>query len=443
MEENMIERKVDPNDIVLPPNYKIEVLYTNLTTPISLAILDDGSFYVGDSGMSDNNGKLIKLTKNSSAVVVDGFTPPLTGITYYKNYFYISHRGKITRVSLDGEKIDLIQGLPSFGDHHNNRVEFGTDGKMYFGQGTATNSGVIGTDNRNWVKKHPYFHDYPGTNIELKGNNYQTPNFLTHSQIDNALTGGYSPFSVSSYSNEIINGVIRASGSILRANIDGSNMELIAWGLRNPFVTKFDRYNRLFTSNHGMDVRGSRPIANSPDEFRQINYGFWYGWPDYTDALPVTLPRFKPTDKKQPTFLLESHPMVPPKPLASFIPHSAIMGFDFNYNPQFGYVDHAFIAEFGAEAPGTTGGELIPHVGHQISTINMITGQILPFAKNKSGTFASYSDEGGFERPIDVVFGKDQALYVLDFGIHGHQGNRNSEAFIPNTGLIWKISKRI
>lgn len=47
----------------------------------------------------------------------------------------------------DGTKEDIISGLPSQGDHHNIQVIFGRDGKMYFGQGTATNSGVVGLDN--------------------------------------------------------------------------------------------------------------------------------------------------------------------------------------------------------------------------------------------------------------------------------------------------------
>lgn len=45
-------------------------------------------------------------------------------------------------VKADGSKQDVLTGLPSWGDHHNNRVVFGPDGYMYFGQGTATNSGV-------------------------------------------------------------------------------------------------------------------------------------------------------------------------------------------------------------------------------------------------------------------------------------------------------------
>ena len=48
-----------------------------------------------------------------------------------------------------------LRGLPSRGDHHNNQLTVGPDGKLYFGQGTATNSGVVGLDSfhMGWLAK--------------------------------------------------------------------------------------------------------------------------------------------------------------------------------------------------------------------------------------------------------------------------------------------------
>ncbi|MFJ7976693.1 hypothetical protein ACIQZI_13485 [Peribacillus sp. NPDC096379] len=80
-------------------------------------------------------------------------------------------------------------------------------------------------------------------------------------------------------------------------------------GLRNPFRLKFDRPNRLFCGNHGIDVRGNRPVNQSPDEFQWIRQGMWYGWPGYTGGQPVTNSMFKPEGTLQPTFLLRQHPM--------------------------------------------------------------------------------------------------------------------------------------
>jgi hypothetical protein len=74
---------------------------------------------------------------------------------------------------------------------------------MYFGQGTATNSGVVGIDNQGWVKRYPFFHDYPGQPIVLTGQNFNTENFLSQAPADRAYTGAYSPFGVPTASCEI------------------------------------------------------------------------------------------------------------------------------------------------------------------------------------------------------------------------------------------------
>ncbi len=432
------ERKLNPNDIALSSKFKIEIFAQGLDSPINIMFTKEYGMLIADAGVTDGNGKVLKYTENGFVVVADGFTPPLTGINFYKGNIYVSHRGFITIVKSDGKKEDILAGLPSFGDHHNNRVVFGIDGKMYFGQGTATNSGVVGEDN-DWAKKYPFFHDYPGTRIRLTGQNFKTSNILTGSkhEKENVHTGAFSPFGVQTDSGEVMRGITAASGSILRANPDGSQLELVAWGLRNPFRIKFDRRNRLYSTDHGMDERGSRHIANSPDGFWRIHKGVWYGWPDYTGGRPVVLPQFKPEGKPQPTFLIHPHPMNPPKPAAVFAPHSAAMGFDFNYNPEFGTIGDIYIAEFGSGAPGTTGGKPLPEVGHRVSRINLATGTIKNFAINKSGFAASHTDGGGFERPIDVVFGQSGDLYVLDMGI-----SAKGEGFVPKTGVVWKITHK-
>lgn len=432
------KRKLNPSDIKLPLGYSIDVFAQGLDTPINMIFTNDGQILVADAGVISGSGKVLRLLNNGFEIVAEGFNPPLTGINYFNGNIYVSHRGYITIVKPDGSKQDIISGLPSLGDHHNNRVVFGPDGKMYFGQGTATNSGVVGLDN-GWVENHPFFHDYAGCNIVLNGQNFLTEDIQTSSPNDYTCTGAYSPFGIQNAPYEIKKGIIRASGSILRANPDGSNLELVAWGLRNPFRLKFDRFNRLFSTNHGADVRGSRPIDNSPDEFQLIMPGIWYGWPDYTGGLPVTLPRFKAEGRPQPKFLIAKHPMLPPKPFSIFAPHSAIMGFDFNYDSNFGPYGDAYIAEFGSEAPETTGGKPLPGVGHRISKINMKTGKITNFAINKSGFAASYTGDGGFERPIDVVFGPDKAMYILDFAV---TPEGEPDEYYPKTGVIWRITRK-
>jgi len=105
--------------------------------------------------------KSLKYTSQDFEIIAEGFNPPLTGITYYRENIYVAHRGFITVIKRDGSKENVLEGLPSWGDHHNNKVVFGPDGKMYFGQGTATNSGVVGEDNEEWVTRYPFFSRLP------------------------------------------------------------------------------------------------------------------------------------------------------------------------------------------------------------------------------------------------------------------------------------------
>jgi len=425
-------RKLNPSDILLPEGYTIDVFAEGLTTPINITFTDQEEMLVADSGVTDGNGKVLKKTAQGFTVIADGFNPPLTGITMYQGNIYVSHRGYITVIQPDGTKKDIIDRLPSMGDHHNNRVVFGPDNKMYFGQGTATNSGVVGKDN-SWVKDHPFFHEYPGSRVQLVGQDFQTSDYLEDVENRTVSTGAYVPFGVTTYPGKLVDGIVRAGGSILRANPDGSDLELVAWGLRNPFRLRFDRYNRLFASNHGMDVRGSRPVANSPDEFQWIRPGVWYGFPDFTGGMPVTMSHFKPEGKSQPTFLFKNHPMQPPMPVTNFPPHSAAMGFSFNDDSSFAPTGDVFIAEFGPMHQRNEG-ERIPQVGHRVSRIDMQTGDLHVFAINKTGQPASVNNGGGFERPIDAVFGKNGELYIADFGLFPGPEARGS-------GVIWKITK--
>lgn len=430
-------RKLVTRDINLEPGYRIEVFAQGFDAPSCMAFTPEGDILVGESGYISGEPKVLRINNGQIDLVADGFLAPLSGITYKEREIYVSHLSKVTVIREDGTKRNIVEGLPSFGDHWNSNVTFGPDQKMYFGLGTATNSGVVGIDNL-WIDKHPNLCDHPGSYIMLVGQNYETrARFLEVEEI--ITTGAFSPYGVSNLPYEVRKGILKASGSILRTNPDGSEMELVAWGFRFPTHLKYDNFNRLFVSNQGPEVRGSRPIANAPDEFQLVQPGNWYGWPDFCGGEPVILPKFKPEGKRQPEFLLTSHPGIPMRPYAAFSNQSFIVGFDFNYNTSFGYYGDTFIAEFG------TGGRIedslitfYAGIGHRISRINMDTGEVTTFAINKSGFPAAISGEGGFERPVDVKFGPDGAMYIVDFGMNSPS---NPSFYYENTGVIWRITR--
>lgn len=440
LRENVAVRYIDPNDIVIPKGYKIEVFAEGLNSPSSILFTKTGDLYIADTGYITGRSSIQKYVNGHFEIFAENFNVPLIGINSRENDIYVSHQGTISVIKEDGTRNDLIVGLPSYGDYSNSRVDFGLDGKMYFGIGTATNSGIVGQDN-NWLYDRPFFHDYPGSYIILVGQNFPTKNVLLPSANETITTGAFSHYGESNVSYEIRKKEVRATGGILRSNLDGTDMELIAWGLRSIAYLKFDNSGRLFAANDGYDIRGSRPIANAPDEFQLIHPGKWYGWPDFSAGEPVTQAKFTPEGGKQPEFLLLNHPDIPPKPFATFPNNSTIIGFDFNYNTRFAPYGNAFIAEFGYIAPSTYEAMEPPYTGagHRVSQIDMKTGIVTTFALNKSGYPASSTEGGGLSRPADIAFGPDEAMYVVDMGTNP-VGSPN--VFVPYSGVIWRISRK-
>ncbi len=432
-------RYLNPADINVPSGYQVEVYAEGLNYPINMVFTETGDLLIAESGYLQEKSRILRLSNGVFDVITEEFVTPLTGINYLNGMIYASHRGYVTIVGFDGSKRNIISGLASNGDYPNYKVEFGPDGKMYFGQGSSTNSGVVGNDNV-WIHTSPLLCDYPGFYIMLNGQNYSTPNILLPEGTEEvAHTGAFSPYGVPNMPYEIRKGIVKATGSIMRANMDGTELELYVWGLRNAVRLKFDEAGRLFAANQGYDERGSRPIANASDHMYLIDQGLWYGWPDYTAGEAVTSSRFMPEGGRPVEALLVNYPNVPPVPFARIPPNSTIMGFDFSNSSDFGNRGSLYVAEFGSGWPDFNR-YLAPNpgLGHKVSKVDLFTGGVTSFAINKSGFPSSLTLEGGFGWPTDVVFGPDHAMYILDFGTNPRG---NLLEFIPNTGVIWRITK--
>lgn len=445
-------RPVNPADVALPPGYRIEQVATGLTFPTDVAFDEQGRLYVIEAGYSYGEEflepRLLRVETSGSLTPVATGTKngPWTGIAFQDGNFYVAEGGamkggKILRISPEGNITALIENLPSAGDHHTNGPAVGPDGKLYFGIGTATNSGVVGKDNYDfgWLKRNPDFHDIPCQDITLSGQNFESEVPLT-SAPEKQSTGAYSPYGTSTSKGQVIKGSLPCTGSVMRIAPTGGQPELVAWGFRNPFGLAFSPGGQLYVTDNGYDERGSRPVWGVGDYLWQVQEGQWFGWPDHAGGLAFNGDRFKSSKSKAPEPLLASYPSKPPRPAATLGVHSSSNGIDFSTSGTFGYEGQAFIAQFGDMAPGV--GKVVDPVGYKVVRVDVNNGVITDFAvnKGKENGPASWLKNGGLERPVAVKFSPDgHTLYIVDFGVM-----KTTEAGPQpqhKTGMIWKVIK--
>jgi len=448
-----VSRSINANDVALPPGYRIEPIARGLTFPTSATFDERGALFIVESGYCYGEvwttPRLLRVETNGAVSVIAsaGRNGPWTGVAFHDGAFFVAEGGaleggKILRITRDGKITAIVDGLPSFGDHHTDGPAVSPDGWIYFGQGTASNSGVVGEDSAKfgWLKRRPDFHDVPGADIMLAGENFETKDVVGTESRRKVKTGAFVPFGTTTQPNQIIKGRVKCSGGVLRVRPDGSDLQLVAWGFRNPFGLAFAQDGQCYVTDNGYDDRGSRPVWGSPEVLWKLQSGAWYGWPDFSAGEPVNTEHFDPPGKLRPKFILAKHPNAPPKPVTTFAVHSSADGLDFSRSDRFGHVGQAFVALLGDESPAT--GKSLEPVGFKIVRVDVRTGIVQDFAVNRGRVNgpASKLRRGGLERPVSVRFnpGGDE-LVVVDFGIIRH--DKTGAHPEQGTGVIWRIAR--
>lgn len=204
--------------------------------PVSMAFDSRGRLFVGTySGKilimldSDDDGRVDQIKTFAT-----GLVQPL-GLEFRANgdLFLTSNplgsAGRIIRLrdtngdDVADESAIIIDGLPSDGDHQTDRLKFGPDGLLYFGQGSSTDAGTPDPG-------------HPGERLY--------------------------------------------NASVLRIDVDNPSISVVATGLRNPFGMAFHPENgQLFTTDGGSGELGQLPDNSPLEEINWIVQGNHYGFP--------------------------------------------------------------------------------------------------------------------------------------------------------------------
>jgi glucose/arabinose dehydrogenase len=415
----------------------VEPVAQHLNFPTSVACDGEGGIYIGESGLAFDGappgGVLSRIHPDGrKQVLARGLRAPVNGVTWHDGSLIISeggNPGRISRLRLSsGELATVIDGLPGFGNYQTNMAIPGPDGKLYFSQGAMTNSGVIGLDSYDmaWLRAVPHACDIPGYDVALTGFNAETADPRTGPG-KRALTGSLSPFGVPVSRGQKIAGRVPCTSSVMRCAMDGSGLELVAWGLRNAYGLGFSPDGRLLTTDQGPDSRGSRPIANCPDYLYEVREGAWYGWPDFFGGRPVTDAVFRAANAPPLQFLLANHAELPApeRPTLEFEVNACPTKFAFVPRESAAYAGDLIVALFGDERPLT--GPAGPRVGRKLVRVALADRAIHPVKPLP------------FHRPIDIVFDPaSRAAYVVDFGEFEIAPDKGLAAR-AGSGVLWKL----
>ena len=470
--------------VELPAGFQIEKVVDGLTYATGMTWDDDGNLYVAEAGgqflEEPPPPRILRIEDGEAIEVVnlenEGVADSIIGLDWYDGKFYFTHRdpddrsGAVSTVTLEGEVEHLLTGfLDSQSEHQVGDIKAGPDGRIYMGSGPAANSAVVGIDIAPFVERSPQLRTTPCEDIVLTGQNFETPDFRTEDASDTALTGAYVPFGTETMPGERIPGTTKCGGAVLSfdpADPEGT-LKVHAWGFRNIIGLGWDGEGNMYAGVNGYDNRGSRPVNDEYDATYLVREGEWYGWPDYSARLePLTDPKFDLPDALQAPVVVNGEPLPPPKRIGFVIDHEAsgleiadrslAYGLhEFNSSPSMldvapeswgSYAGHLFVAEFGDLAPNTNPLSEGP-TGYQVVSIPPGGGTAVPFAHNALRGPASAQDAlgEGLERPVDVKFGPDGAMYISDYGVARVNPARAAEGqvpyeFPPETGAIWRVT---
>lgn len=278
---------------------KYSVKHKGLKGAVDFTVDDKGNYYIcykDKIQFIDDKGKSYNILENADFNI--------TSVDYSKDILYFASKTKVYKFNLKNKKTSvLVDNIPNLGDYNKSLVKIKED-ELYITIGAATNSGVVGEDNK-WAREYPFFCDLSPNKIMLSGQNF-----------NKNTAGAFNTKNTKSMRGQIIPKHFPGNSSIIVYNIKNNKAKTYAWGIRNFKGIDFNKKGNLIISTTGMENRGYRPVKMDLDYIYKVKKGVWYGFPDYSGGDPINSPRFKGKNNTVINFVLDKHPSTnPPAPL--------------------------------------------------------------------------------------------------------------------------------
>ena len=394
----------------IPAKMKIQLFAAEplVANPVSFTIDNRGRLFICESfrqnkGVTDNRGHDQKWLDDDLAArtVADRRRYHLKHLKE-KAVDYIKYDDRI-RVLIDSNKDGKADKSTVYANHFNKLVD-GTGAGVLFRKGKVLFTCIPNLweledkngDGRADTRK--ILHTGYGVRVAFRGHDLHGLTIGPDGKVYYSI--GDRGYNIPRRGHRFVN---PESGAIFRCNLDGSELEVVATGLRNPQELAFDEYGNLFTGDNNSDS-GDRArwvqIVEGGDTGWRMAYQY------LKDRGPFNREKiWHPFHPEQPAHIVP--------PIANFADGPSGLAF----YPGTGLGDHFrgkfFLCDFRGN-PGRSG----------IRTFRV---------KNKGATFDLVDSEQTFWRILatDLAFGPDGHLYVSDW-VNGWNG--------LGKGRIYRIS---
>jgi glucose/arabinose dehydrogenase len=480
------QQTIDRQLVEYPAGYELQRFVTDLTAPTCIAFDTDGSKLVAE-GERGKEPKIWRFSKGSNrptlfyphdrGIFNFNFTRswkmygPIGGMVVVDGKVIVTHRdendmGVVTALDANGGHKTLCAGFPAQGEHGLTDIVYDPrTNRLWFGCGTATNSGVVGIDNieQGWVRAHPDAHDQPWHDIYLLGFRFQTINPMAglFGPAEIAVTIPFQAFNQSFAIHVRGSPDGKPSGAIYSVAVSGGFANVEGHGIHYPRGIAFNEFGALYFTNDGMEMprNCTRPIKDDFDTMNRLPPGQpWLGWPDYSTIFElISDPKYQPEEaliaktgypQVRATIDLRASGLTPPVreamleaafPSLSGAAKLAFVPKDTPFDKDF--AGSAIIAMSGDRSPYASGGIVLPRpVGFKVVRVDLDRHVTREFVRNVGDLPGSKINERNrslIERPVDIKFGPDGVMYILDEG--RMEMKNGKESFSPNTGQIFRL----